>query len=130
MQYSTSLLFTTFCHVHHMNVMRTWTFCVFTCTFFLLFTFLIFYSLFSLSHGLFSLNALPSYPLICLSICLSCVWPCPSLPLQEVVSKLIESRLRSLELNTCSEELLFNCSSHTLTLAGCSHVHIKHIDTV
>lgn len=76
------------------------------------------------------LNALPSCPLICLSICLSCVWPCPSLPLQEVVSRLIERRLRSLELNTCSEELLFNCSSHTLTLAGCSHVHIKHIDTV
>lgn len=58
--------------------------------------------------------------LICLSlpVCLGCVWPCPSLPLQEVVSRLIESRLRSLEPNTCSEELHFNCSSHTLLLTG------------
>lgn len=70
----------------------------------------------------FSLNALPcsfaSSLLICLSFCLGRVWPCPSLPLQEVVSGLIERRLRSLEVNTCSEELLFNCSSHTLGLAG------------
>lgn len=78
-----------------------------------------YFSFFSPSHWPPSQNALPcsftSCLLICLSLCLGCVWPCPSLPLQEVVSRLIESRLRSLELNTCSEELLFNCSSHTVT---------------
>lgn len=58
-----------------------------------------------------------------LSLCLGCVWPCLSLPLQEVVSRLIESRLRSLELNTCSEELLFNCSSHTLLLVRTHKAH-------
>lgn len=63
-------------------------------------------------------SSFSSHLLICLSFCLGCVWPCPSLPLQEVVSRLIESRLRSLELNTCSKELLFNCTSHTLMLTG------------
>lgn len=102
--------------------------------FFFLHTFFMFYTVFSPSRWLFSFNTLPcsfaSRLLICLSVCLGCVWPCPSLSLQEVVSRLIESWLRSLELNTCLEELLFNCSSHTLTLAGCWYAHMKHIHTV
>lgn len=76
--------------------------------------------------------SLSSCLLICLSICLGRVWPCPSLPLQEVVSRLIESRLRSLEANTCSEELLFNCTSHTLVLTGLpvrTHEPNTHIHT-
>ena len=128
MECNTPLLlwFTTFCHVHHMNLIRTWTFCMlfFPCIpssclivslrlqddFFLL----KFSSLFS------CLLSDPS-----LSLCLGCVWPCLSLPLQEVVSRLIESRLWSLELNTCSEELLFNCSSHTLLT--CTHTWSTYI---
>lgn len=77
--------------------------------------------------------SLSSRLLICLSICLGRVWPCPSLPLQEVVSRLIESRLRSLEANTCSEELLFNCTSHTLVLTGLpvrTHEPNTHTHTV
>ncbi len=134
----------TFCHVHHMNVMRTWTFCGFSC--FCFFSLHIPSSCFIASplHIDFSLwcsflfllppalrNVCLSFcPSVCLSVCLGCVWPCLYLPLQEVVSRLIESRLRSLELNTCSEELLFNCSSHSHLQGCCWYTHKKHIRAV
>lgn len=101
------LWFITFRHVRHMNVMRTCTFSLFyVCFPFLLHIYLPDILQSPLSHRLFSLNAPPCSLAFCLlirlSFCLGRVWPCPSLPLQEVVSRLIENRLRSLELNTCS----------------------------
>lgn len=46
--------FTTFLHVHHMNIKMTWTFCGFSNLFFFLsHSFLMFYSLFFRSHWLF-----------------------------------------------------------------------------
>lgn len=116
------------CSPHECNENMDFLWFFLSCFFSLMHTFLVFYRLFSPSRWLFSWNvfhfSFASCLSKCLSLCLGCVWPCPSLPPQEVVSRLIESRLRSLELNTCLEELLFNCSSHTDTH---THTHIKHI---
>lgn len=80
-----------------------------------------------LIYCLFSLKAFLLLDLLLINTptCLGCVLPRLSLPLQEVV----EIQLKSLEVNTCPLQLLFNCSSHILTHTRAACVHTQSANT-